>query len=377
MGVKVHLIFYKFKGILTEFLKRRGKLKRFVHNHKCLNIKMYKFYFILFLMWTFLGHTQTIEGPLQPKEGFGGSDYAHQSVNFQDYAKKPHGYWLFEPAAPVPDSAHVVVFNHGYGAYNPMIYGKWIKHLVQKGNIVIFPRYQRDLFLPRPPKFAKNVSKAIKNALKELEKEGHVKPITKHLMMIGHSYGGVVSANLAINFEKYKIPKPEALLLVNPGTSYLKGGRLKTYKEMPVDAKLLITIGEYDYITGDEFANLVYETAIHTSERNLLIQRQDARGKPMITAGHNEVYCVDLDFDTGIRNYTAKKALRISVLNAVDYNGYWKLGDALMDYVQTGENRGAAFGNTMEQRSLGVWSDGTEILGFEVMVPEEHTAAQK
>ncbi|MEZ4892408.1 MAG: hypothetical protein R2778_05270 [Saprospiraceae bacterium] len=56
------------------------------------------------------------------------------------------GYWLFEPADPKPDSAEVVVFLHGYGAYNPMAYGKWIKHLVAKGNIVIYPRYQKICF---------------------------------------------------------------------------------------------------------------------------------------------------------------------------------------------------------------------------------------
>jgi len=49
-----------------------------------------------------------------------------------------------------------------------------------------------------------------------------------------------------------------------------------------------------------------------------------------IRAGHNETYCVDEFFDTGVRNYTAKKALRITQTNAVDYYGYWKLFDALI-----------------------------------------------
>lgn len=334
---------------------------------------MNKLLFFLFLLPS-ISFAQVITGPTQSTTGLGGADYLHEAVNFQDFAQKPHGYWLFEPAAPVPDSAHIVVFNHGYGAYNPMIYGKWIKHLVRKGNIVIFPRYQKDLFFPRPNAFAKNVSKAIRNALIELEKEGHVKPITEHLVMMGHSYGGVISADLAINYEKFDIPKPEALLLVNPGTSRLKGGRLETYEDMPEDVKLLITISEHDYITGDEFANLVYETAVHTPERNLLRQFRDTTGNPTITAGHNEAYCVDLEFDTGVRNYTAKKALRVSALNAVDYNGYWKLGDALMDYVRSGENGEAAFGNTDVQRSLGLWSDGREIRGFEVLMPNHQQA---
>ena len=97
-------------------------------------------------------------------------EYHHQSVDFQDFAQKADGYWLFEPAAPKPDSAHVIVFVHGYGGYNPMIYGKWIQHLVRQGNIVIYPRYQKNLHSPRPRKFSTNVSQAIRDALIELEK---------------------------------------------------------------------------------------------------------------------------------------------------------------------------------------------------------------
>ncbi|HMN90953.1 MAG TPA: hypothetical protein PKD70_08160, partial [Saprospiraceae bacterium] len=72
-----------------------------------------------------------VQPPVQATAGPGGSAYAHEEVIFRDFANQSDGYWLFEPAAPGPDSAHVVVFLHGYGAYNPMIYGAWIRHLVQ------------------------------------------------------------------------------------------------------------------------------------------------------------------------------------------------------------------------------------------------------
>ena len=86
--------------------------------------------------------------------GPGGADYRCEEVKMYDFARKPYGYWLFEPAGEGrPDSAQVVVLIHGYGALNPLIYGDWIKHLVRKGHIVIYPRYQRNLFFPRPPRF--------------------------------------------------------------------------------------------------------------------------------------------------------------------------------------------------------------------------------
>ena len=109
--------------------------------------------------------------PGQPPTGPGGAEYTHQSVAFFDGAKYADGYWLFEPADPRPDSAEVVVFMHGYGAYNPMAYGKWIKHLVAKGNIVIYPRYQRNLIMPRPNAFPRYAARGIRDALAALEKK--------------------------------------------------------------------------------------------------------------------------------------------------------------------------------------------------------------
>ena len=61
------------------------------------------------------------EGPFQPIAGPGGQAASHSEVIFQDFAAEPDGYWLFEPTGPKPDSAHVIVFIHGYGAIDPMI----------------------------------------------------------------------------------------------------------------------------------------------------------------------------------------------------------------------------------------------------------------
>lgn len=159
----------------------------------------------------FKGVFATAQGapyPGQPLTGPGGADYQHQSVAFYDAASSADGYWLFEPADPKPDSAEVVVFLHGYGAYNPMAYGKWIKHLVAKGNIVIYPRYQKNLVWPRPNGFPANAAKGIRDALEKLQQSGHVRPKVEQVTYIAHSYGGVIATNLAVSWEKYKVPKP-------------------------------------------------------------------------------------------------------------------------------------------------------------------------
>jgi hypothetical protein len=235
---------------------------------------------------------------------------------------------------------------HGYGAYNPMAYGKWIKHLVAKGNIVIFPRYQKNLVWPRPSGFPENAAKGIRDAIAFLQRsEDHVQPDLSKVTYIGHSYGGVTVANLGVNWEKYRIPKPAA--------------------------NLLVIVGEDDYVVGAAFGLLVFNTAVNTPNRNFIVQRRDIdysrrRG---ILATHSEPYCYDLDFDTGVRNYTAQRVFQTSRLNEVDFNCYWKLADALMEYTRHGRYGDVAFGGTPRQRFMGFWPDGRLIRPLDVYTP--------
>ena len=336
----------------------------------CFEIKMNMSHLIFPFLFSFFSQLGPAEPPAQPKTGPGGSEYVCDSIWFQDFSKKQDGYWLFEPMGPKPDSANLIVFIHGYGGYNPMIYGQWIRHLVRKGNIVVYPRYQKNIFWPRPKKFSENVSQAIRDALAEMENDGHVKPVTSNMAMVGHSYGGGVSGQFAINFLEHNIPKPKVVMLCAPGTGKLKGGRLESYADMPGDISLLIVTHENDWVVGDEFAQKVFKEATSVEKRNLLHHRPDDHGLPAFRADHNQSYSLDLAFDNGARNYTSKKALRVSTLDAVDFNGYWKLFDAMLDCNRTGANCETAFGGTPAQLSLGQWSDGTPVRPFEVQLPE-------
>jgi hypothetical protein len=175
---------------------------------------------------------------------------------------------------------------------------------------------------------------------------------------------------LGVNWEKYRIPKPSAMLLAEPGSGPFKGARLTNYKDLPADLNLLIVVGEDDYVVGSEFGNLVFETAVNTPFRNFILQRRDTSGpRRWLMATHSEPYAYDLDFDTGVRNYTANRVLMTSRLNEVDFNCYWKFSDALIEYTRHGRYGEVAFGNTPQQRSLGTWPDGRPIKELEVRVP--------
>ncbi len=321
----------------------------------------------LFILLAISSFGQTFQ---QPPIGPGSATYAHDSVAIFDYAQKQDGYWIFEPESPKPKEANVIVFLHGYGGYNPMIYGQWIKHLVRQGNVIIYPRYQKNMTIPRPKKFSPNVVTAIQDAITQLQKGQHVRPMLHDLCMVGHSYGGTIAADLSVNWESYQIPEPKGVFLCAPGTGPFKAGKLASYEAMPKALNLLIFLNEKDYVVGDELGLKIFETAIHTPNRNLLMQYTDSENN--IGAGHNETYCVDLNFDSGVRNYTAKRALRISKTNAVDYYGYWKLFDALLACTRKGKDCDTAFGNTIKQRSLGLLQ-GNKLLELEVKVPAERS----
>jgi hypothetical protein len=53
--------------------------------------------------------------------------------------------------------------------------------------------------------------------------------------------------------------------------------------------------------------------------------------------------------------------LKRNRVDALNYYGYWKLLDGLLDAAFRGTNRAYALGNTPEQRFMGRWSDGTPV----------------
>src|SRR6185437_8388974 len=160
---------------------------------------------------------QSATPPPQPLTGPGGKQSAHASVTKNRYGKGGQEYWIFEPDSPKPPSAPVIVFLHGWGGMNPLYYGAWIDHLVKRGNIVIYPRYQASL-LTSLKDFTPNTVSAVKDALERLQTEkGHVTPELNKFAAVGHSMGGLLAANLAALAAESKLPHVRALMCVEPG----------------------------------------------------------------------------------------------------------------------------------------------------------------
>jgi len=304
--------------------------------------------------------------PTQPLTGPGGSNYTHTSVIQSDFTSlfSGDGYWLFEPDSPKPDSADVVIFNHGWGVYNPGPYGQWIEHLVRKGNIVIFPKYeQNDGFFPTT--YTPNAATGITDAFDELQTNiNRVKPRMNHIAMFGHSFGGVITANLAVEYSSYGVPKPDCFMLCEPGPG-TSTGHLSSYSNMDTDYKILTIVGDDDIVVGNTFGKMIFDsTTISTTQKNHVIQYAD--NPPTIEATHNEPLAANSSYDGGTIASVITAAYVASKEDAVDYYCYWKLGDALLSCTFYGTDCEYAFGDTPEQRFMGNWSDGTPATELEV-----------
>ena len=289
-------------------------------------------------------------------------------TRFDNY-EAADGYYLFVPTDSKADSLNTVVFVHGFGAINPVAYGSWIEHLVKQGNAVIYVRYQEGLFSTSTTEFVPNTATAVNNAILHATSEGFTLR-SKSIDLIGHSYGGVISANIAVNWQSLGVPEPGVVLLCEPGSGPLTGGLLETYEGMSPDLLLAIVVGDDDHTVGQSLGQKVMETSTNTPNRVLFWQYADENGEEEIEASHYEPYSYDSRFDNGISNFTVNRSEKVSDLNAVDSLGYWQIYDQLSSLKQSGLQTYSEE-LLLELASLGTYKDGTAIKPMEIHKPQK------
>src|SRR5208283_2951629 len=174
---------------------------------------------LLFFAFGVLGQ---INQPPPPASGPGSTNnYLYQSFLETDLGTNANEYWIFEPRSPQPVSAPLIVFNHGYGATDPTAYTAWIYHIVQRGNIVVYPRYQMDDTNPPPPQYITNALIAVTNAIRWLQTNGtSTLPQLDKFAVVGHSIGGVLTANMAAMGSAFGLPPVLAAMCAQPGKSW-------------------------------------------------------------------------------------------------------------------------------------------------------------
>jgi pimeloyl-ACP methyl ester carboxylesterase len=282
--------------------------------------------------------------PKQPPTGPGGSNYSHDGVRQTRYGWGDREFWIFEPTNPTPISAPLIVFNHGWSTFFPITYKAWIEHLVKRGNIVVYPRYQLG-FIIGVRYATSNAILAVKKAITILQNGDHVQPDLDKFAIVGHSLGGGITAEMAVLAEENGLPRPKAIMSVQP---FIRNDTMmKNFHDIPATTLLLVIVGENDTIAGNFSGKLIFSTSdqIPFDQKDFIIQRTDRYGSPALVADHYAPVCIP----------------NSSSVDAMDYYSTWKLFDALTDYAFYGTNHEFCLGNTPEQRFMGYWSDGTPV----------------
>lgn len=277
--------------------------------------------------------------PSQPASGFGGSSYTHAKMTESEHGAGGKRFWLFEPAEPLPKSAPLVIFLHGYSAMTPDPYRAWLTHIVRRGAIVVYPQYQKDLLTP-PPEFHPNAAASVRHALEVLAEEGHAKPDLSRVIVVGHSAGGVGAAVYAANAAAKGLPVPKAIMPVHAGQGPEKGWQvipLGDISAIPAQTKVAVVAGAEDRFVGTRSSRKIFDGAKHVSERCFITLQGDDHGLPRLSPGH-----------------LAPLAHDLAGTNAQDWFGYWRLFDELCDATFAGRKFDPS-------PAMGKWSDGVAV----------------
>jgi dienelactone hydrolase len=328
--------------------------------------------------------------PAQPASGPGGSDYAHARVSHHSTGEGADDVTIFWPEEPAATAAlPVVVFTHGWGAVKPEHYQAWINHLVRRGAIVVYPRYQESL-RAKPDTFTSRAVAGVRRAVDWLAgRKDLPQPDPERWSAVGHSAGGVLAANLSVELPKAGLPAPKAVMSVEPGVTRGPEGPLLPLADLSRTSStmlLLVVTGEEDELVADHDARRIYDetTAVPAAQKDLLQLRSDDHGSPALEATHRAPAAPLPGYEPPqrkepkgfIRKRIAKKARERmaergldldasskepAVTDALDYYGTWKLFDALCAAAFENKLRDVALGGGPAQLDMGKWSDGTPV----------------
>jgi acetyl esterase/lipase len=290
------------------------------------------------------GPVPSIAPPGQPAGGPGGQDVRHRGVRTSEVTGSPGNVTVFEPADPEPASAPVVVFTQGVPSAT---YRGWIDHLVARGSIVVFQNqpFQRAVGAER----RKGPAAGLRVAMAELARPGHVTPRWDQLVLIGHSIGGNMTAHLAADADRERLPQPRAVFVLQPTVEDAES--MAVLRAIPPATLALVLASDQDNRVGEEGPKALWSAIGHipTANRDYILVRSDQHGHPPLLANH-----------------FIPESSQSDPPNAFDFYGVWKLADGLQSCVVARVDCDVALGGGERQRSMGTWADGVPVSPLQV-----------
>jgi dienelactone hydrolase len=288
--------------------------------------------------------TRAVAPPGQPAQGPGGSQRRHAGMRTTQVGGSPGEVTIFEPEEPTPASAPVVAFTQGVG---PEEYQGWIDHLVGRGSIVVFQNQPFDIVGVTERR--KGPLAGLRAAMRALARPGHVRPRWDNLVLVGHSVGGNMAAQLAADTGSAHLPRPKGVFAVQPRLE--DQASMRVLAGIPRSSLMLVLAGDRDDRVGQEGPKALWAALGHlpAASKDYVLVRSDEHGTPTLVADH----------------FLPLSASANSA-DALDFYGPWKLLDGLQACATARRDCRYALGGTAEQRFMGRWSDGVPVTPLQV-----------
>jgi dienelactone hydrolase len=178
--------------------------------------------------------------------GGGGSSLPTKPTVAGPFVNGSNGVWLFRPAGK---PKRLVIFFHGQGGpteTTPANHRDWIDHLVSRGAVVVYPRYETDF----SPAVLDAADAGVRRASQKLG------PETLPVVALGYSRGAALAVEYAAAAPGQHLPVPDAVESVNP-VPLGEQSRLVDLSSMRPTTVMAVIVSEKDPHASDGAALLL------------------------------------------------------------------------------------------------------------------------
>ncbi len=286
-------------------------------------MNIYRYIIVLVAFNSLAIYGQTYTGPIpKPTSGYGSAgsyNVATQSFTNPNFLTRDIVIYYPEGiTAPVP----TIFYSHAYGGNNPDNISGFLNFVAKKGYAVVFVPYQTTGVTVQ-----QRYSNLLNGFIKAARDYTNIIDTTK-VGFVGHSFGGgAVFANSYYCFTTLNWGQ-QGRFIFSMAQWYTYNISQTELQSFPNDVKLLSIVYEDDTTNDQRMANDIFNTInIPASEKDYLRVKSDTINGYIYVADHV------------VPNNSA--------FDALDYYAYYRLFDAMCDYVFNGSMAGkdVALGN--------------------------------
>jgi acetyl esterase/lipase len=262
---------------------------------------------------------------------------APPGVYAQKVGEDTQGVYIFT-LERLTGSVPVVLFLHGGCGTDPYHYAGWIDHIVRNGSVVIFPTFAKSGCDSSTPDatIENNIVNATKTAVSVLQQQGQVQPDANRFAIIGHSYGGGLSAQIAAMAQQVGLPVPRLVIPVMPGWRNSKNYPIQNVQNIAPSTFLMVIEGDKDQFEGTRYGWSIFQraTQIPLRQRAFIRLRSKQHDGRTFLADHYaplspmDQYRYEVHRNRPLMNLLMSMAdVRQGETDDLDYNGFWRLYD--------------------------------------------------